>query len=269
MNPITLLGFFFLTLSFLSLWIRKDPKIWASLLALSLICGTIAGNILCVGLIFIGALALLWVCYSQKPSLPLLLLLALVGIIMALHVLPGYHPVAITTKFKMGFEGSLMGLFSLALLVPLAKTAQDWKKAFQGALIGCAGIAALAILAIASHTVSWQLFLPSAMLPRLFNNLVFTSIPQEGFFRGFLQKEISRYLHDTRKGKILALLLSSLLFMSAHVYWSPSVVVLGFTFLASLLYGGVYLISGKIESAILCHFALNLAHMILFNYHAA
>ena len=69
-------------------------------------------------------------------------------------------------------------------------------------------------------------------------------------------------------GKILALILTSVLFTATHIYWSPNLEILAFVFLASLLYGSVYLISGKIESAILCHFLLNLIHMTFFSYHA-
>jgi membrane protease YdiL (CAAX protease family) len=66
----------------------------------------------------------------------------------------------------------------------------------------------------------------------------------------------------------MALILSSLIFTAAHLYWSPNLAIFGFVFFAGLLYGGVYLISGRIESAIICHLLLNFIHMTFFSYHA-
>ena len=108
----------------------------------------------------------------------------------------------------------------------------------------------------------------NAIFARLLSNFFLTSIPEEGFYRGFIQNTFYKYFENIKFGKILALLVTSILFTAAHVYWSPNAQILGFVFLASLLYGGVYLISGKLESAILCHFLLNLIHMMFFSYHA-
>lgn len=140
--------------------------------------------------------------------------------------------------------------------------------ALRGLLVGCAGIGILAILATITGTTHWDFKLPTFVGIRVWSNLILTSIPEEGFYRGFLQRGLSHYFRDTKIGKIAALLLTSVIFTCAHLYWSPNIAILGFVFLASLLYGGVYLISGKIESAILCHFLLNLIHMTFFEYHA-
>lgn len=163
---------------------------------------------------------------------------------------------------------AIVGLFPLALLVPLSRTVNDWKRVLKGLGLGCLGIGILALLATIAKATHWQFKAPSHFAIRCFSNLILTSIPEEGFYRGFLLREIALYYQDTKWGKILALLLSSIIFTSAHTYWSPNTTILGFVFLASILYGGVYLISGKIESAILTHFLLNFIHMVFFNYHA-
>jgi membrane protease YdiL (CAAX protease family) len=122
----------------------------------------------------------------------------------------------------------------------------------------------LALLATVAKATHWELKLPSFFAARLLSNFFLTCIPEEGFYRGFIQNTLGKYL-----GKSASLILTSLLFAAAHMYWSPNLSLLIFVFLAGLLYGGVYLISGKIESAIFTHFLLNVIHMVFFSYHAA
>jgi membrane protease YdiL (CAAX protease family) len=186
-----------------------------------------------------------------------------------MHLFPGYQPFYFTPQFRIGLDGPITGLLPLALLVPLAHSKQDWKTAAKGLLIGCACIGALAGLAAIFGAAQWHFKLLPFMAVRFWSNLMFTSIPEEAFFRGFMQNELVKYFKNTTREKLAALFLTSIIFTLAHVYWSPNIAVLSFVFFASLLYGGVYLISGKIESAILTHFLLNIAHMIFFEYHAA
>ena len=265
---IPILSFLLLTLSFLSLWVRRDPKIWGTLLGLSVLCGLINGNVLWLGFVILALLCTMWLYYDKKPSFALFALLVIVSISFKLRLVPGFEPVLITSKFKIGLEGPIVGLLPLALLVPLSKTLKDWKKVLIGLGYGCCGIALLAILATIAKATHWQLKIPTHMGLRTWSNLILTCIPEEGFYRGFLQTQLVRYFHNTKWGKIAALILTSAIFTFAHVFWSPNPAILGFVFIASLLYGGVYLLSGKIESAILTHFLLNLIHMVFFNYHA-
>ena len=154
------------------------------------------------------------------------------------------------------------------VLVPLARDTKDWSAVLKGLMFGCAGIAVMAVLATLSGATHWQFKLPSFIAARILSNFFLTSIPEEGFYRGFIQNTLCKYFKSIKLGRYLALLLTSILFTAAHVYWSSNIQILIFVFLASLLYGGVYLISGKIESSILCHFLLNLIHMTFFSYHA-
>lgn len=265
---LTLLAFLFLGASFLSLWIHRDPKIWGTLVGLSILCGFAAGNINWVGLLFVILLGVLWMVYNHKQSLALIILLICVSAILKMRFLPGYTPFFFTPKFAIGLEGSLIGLFPLALLVPLARRRKEWAIALKGFMFGCAGIAMMAVLATFIGATHWEFKLPSFIAARTFSNFFLTSIPEEGFYRGFIQNTLCKYFTNIKLGKYLALLLTSILFTAAHLYWSPNIQILVFVFLASLLYGGVYLISGKIESSILSHFLLNFIHMTFFSYHA-
>jgi len=261
-----------LALSLLSVWVRRDPKVWGTLLGLSLILGLISGLLLWIGVLITLAWAALWFWYmKQKQRTAQIILLAVILLLsygFKFHRFPGFEPLIITPKFFIGFAAPLVGLFPLALLVPIAKRAKEWKIIFgKGLVISCMGIAILALLAFVSGVVHWQFKLPPFAGLRFGSNLLLTAIPEEAFYRGFLQRELVRFFPNGKTGKWLALLLSTLFFTLAHLYWSPNLGTLGFVFLASLLYGFVYLKTDKIESSILCHFLLNFIHMTCFSYH--
>jgi len=272
MPTVTLLAFIFLGLSYLSLWVRKDARFWGSLLVLSLILGLVGGSVQWLGIVFAILAAVLWIWFNQQKSYLLRAILFLVliaaSIAFTFRFFSGFSPIALTDKLKIGLAKPVFCLFPLALFVPLARSLKDWKKAALGLAIGCAGIIILAFLAIASGAVQWHYKIPSHPEARYLSNFFLVSIPEEAFYRGFMQNEFCRYFQKVKGGKLLALFLTSALFTLVHLFWSPNVSILAFVFVASLLYGGVYLISGKIESAILTHFLLNATHMTFFSYHA-
>lgn len=268
----TFLEFIFIGIALLSIWVRRDFRIWGSFLALSLLAGLIGKTVFWSGLAVTIGWICLWFFYTQKQKLPIQISLFAALVILSFgfkfHLFPGFVPLALSSKFQIGLETPLLGLLPLALVVPLARIANDWKKVLKGLLFGCLGIAILAIVAIASGAIHWHYKLPAFASLRYVSNFVLTAIPEEGFYRGFLQNGLCKYMQSVKGGKIIALVLTSMIFTLAHIFWSPSLAILGFVFLASLLYGGVYLISGKIESAIITHFLLNFIHMTFFSYHA-
>ncbi len=272
MSLINFFAFLFLAFALLAPWLSKKPLLWGFFLVLALILGEVGGILTPVALFVAAAWAILWVIYTHhKRSLLNTLLFSLIVILsfgFKFQLFPGFHPFFLTPKFSIGFMTPLLGLFSLALFVPLARSLKEWGHVFTGLIWGVLGIIALAFIASATGAVHWQYKLPSFFFPRTLNNFIFISIPEEAFYRGFLQHELAHYLSHKKGGGWLALFFTSLIFTLAHIYWSPTLPILAFVFLASLLYGWVYMKSGKIESAILCHFLLNCVHMTFFSYHA-
>ncbi|MGR3912013.1 MAG: CPBP family intramembrane metalloprotease [Candidatus Rhabdochlamydia sp.] len=251
----------------LSLWIKKDPKIWGILTALSLLLGVIAGYVTPFAFLCALLLAMGWIFHYKAPNVSLFTIL--IGLSLSFKLFcPGFIPFMMTSKFGIGLKNPLLGLFPLALFVPVARGKKDVLSIVKGLAAGCGGILCLIALALLTGAVQWDVKIPSYAGIRFCSNLLFTSAPEEGFYRGFIQKTLCDYLKKVKGGNIIALILSSLLFALSHIYWSPNVGILVFTFLTGLLYGGVYLFSGKIESAILCHFLFNVIHMTFFSYHA-
>jgi len=257
-----------LGLAFLSLWVRPWPKIWGTLFALSASARIVDGSIQLSGLALIVVLAVVWSAYVRNKNILLFLLLIALSYGFIFHLFPGFTPTSLTPHFQLSFDKSMLGLFPLALIVPLAKHMRDWQKVIKGVVFGCLGIVLMALLALVSGSISWQCEMPTFPLIRYAHNLILVAIPEEALFRGFIQRHLAKYLKNTKRGKVLALIITALLFTLAHLYWAPSLAIFAFVFLAGLLYGGVYLISERIESAILCHFLLNAVHMSCFSYHA-
>lgn len=258
------LPFICLGLAFLSCWKRKESSIWALFALLSVVFAYLLGNVSLSGVLILGGWALLWAQYKTHRSIALFILLLFLSYGFKFHLFPGFQPLQITPHFYMGMESPWIGLFPLALLVPLASTKRQWWEALtKGLWLTVGGIIGMIALATYNRTVAFEAHLPTFACIRYLYHLVFVAISEEAFYRGFVQEQLCRLLP-----KGLALVLAALCFMLAHLYWSPNPMMLAFTFLAGLLYGGVYLCSGRIESAILCHFLLNVIHMTFFTYHA-
>ncbi|MBS0626102.1 MAG: CPBP family intramembrane metalloprotease [Verrucomicrobia bacterium] len=270
---LTILAFLLLGLSFLSVWFRREPKVWGGLFGASLLAGLASEHVYWQGLMILAVWAPLWFLYAETKGrdAKIIFFSALVFLSFAfkLHLFPGFNPTKITPRFYLGYMAPIIGFFPLALLVPLASSKKDWKVVFtKGLGYSLAGIGIMAVLAIAAGSVSLQAKLPTYPGLRYLVNLVLVTIPEEAFYRGFIQRDLCSFLPNSKGGKAAALIITSLIFTMGHLYWSPTWAILGFVFLASLLYGWIYMATGKIESSILCHFLLNFIHMTFFTYHA-
>ena len=261
----TILSFTCLVAATISLWIKNELKIWGLLLCLSILFGLIAGLITWSGLGILAGIFLLWVVYMNNPNASIFLSIVAIGVGYKLKLLPGFPPYFVTPKFAIGLINPIIGLLPLALIVPLANDLNDWKSVLKGAAIGCIGIALIALLAVTSGAIRFNFKIPPYISLLTFSNLFLTCIPEEAFYRGFIQNKLCKYLKNVKFGKTLSLVLTAALFSFAHIYWSPNIGILALTFVAGLLYGGVYLYSKRIESAIFCHFLLNLIHITSFS----
>jgi membrane protease YdiL (CAAX protease family) len=100
----------------------------------------------------------------------------------------------------------------------------------------------------------------------IFSNLILTCIAEECFFRGYIQKYFCDQLDQTRYGKWVGLVITSILFGFAHFTGGIAYVFLATV--AGLFYGYAYQRTQKIEAAILTHFGVNAVHFFFFSYPA-
>ena len=68
----------------------------------------------------------------------------------------------------------------------------------------------------------------------------------------------------TKYSKILSCIVASLIFSLIHYYGGIIFMIL--SFIAGLFFGGIYLKTRNIQSAIILHFLINFTHLLFFSY---
>lgn len=269
---ISYLAFFCLMMTFGSLWIHRSAWLWGSFLALAFSLAIYSGvaqpfSILVIILLFI----LFWILKTpiaggKRFFLTLTAIALAVG--LNYHWIPGFCNWQITNLFYLNLDKPLIGLFPLIFLVTLCQTRDDWiKVGLKAVPLILIFIFGLAAIALGTGIISWDTKLPCHFLIRMISNLFLVVIPEEAFFRGFLQKEFSHRIGKGILGKATGIVGASIIFTLFHLGWTSSFAMLGLIFAASVIYGLIYEISGFLEGSILCHFAVNLLHMLFFTYH--
>ena len=210
--------------------------------------------------------------------IPLLVLTGLCAFGFALHRFPGFHnpvlaegvrvsadaaPFTLHANFDTAVAGIvLMGVFCAPIRerdawLPMLRRAAPALLATLVVVFG-AGLA----LGYVRPDVKWMPLAPWFLAI----NLLFTCVTEEAFFRGFILGGLARGMARRRYGTAVAVAVSTLLFGLAHARGGVALVVLAA--LAGLGYAAAYLRSGRIEGAILTHFALNAVHFVAFTYPA-
>jgi uncharacterized protein len=210
--------------------------------------------------------------------MPLLVLTGVCALLLALHRLPGFHnPVladhvqvsagAIPFTLYANFDKAVAGIVLMGVFCAPIRTAAAWLPMLRRTapvllatlvVVLGAGMA----LGVVRPDVKWTTLTPWFLA----NNLLITCVTEEAFFRGFLLGGLARGMARWRCGTAVAVAVSTVLFGLVHWPGGPMLVV--FATLAGLGNAAAYLRSGRIEGAILTHFALNAVHFIAFTYPA-
>jgi membrane protease YdiL (CAAX protease family) len=277
-----------LALAVLALWLPapavRGQRDWAWCVALLVACavataaGVLDGRGLAVTFCYLAlafgarASARAWV------RIPLLVLTGVCALLLALHRMPGfYNPVlfdhvqvsAGAPPFTLyaSFDKAIAGIVLMGVFCAPIRARADWLPMLRRTLPVLVAtpvvvLGAGCLLGVVRPDVKW---LPAT--PWFFaNNLLVTCVTEEAFFRGFLLAGLARGLARWRGGTAVAVVVSTVLFGLAHAPGGPLLVV--FATLAGCGYAAAYLRSGRIEGAILTHFALNAVHFVAFTYPA-
>lgn len=281
-HPLSSLAFLSLILAFMSLWIHRSPWLWVSFIAISSIFG-ILGKLIDFK-IFV-ALALLCAAHYALTAklkgmtrLITILIAFFISIALMGHFFPGFHNWLIANKIKisknaypytlyLNFDKPFIGFFPLAISIPLLSRMHLRSVALKTIALTALGVVILMVLALYLHLVEIDLKLPGITPIWLIANLFFVAIPEEAFFRGFLQREITDYL-DSKWAGPFSVIVVSLLFALIHFTFIRDLSFLSLTFIASLIYGSVYQMTRSIESSIFCHYLFNVVHFFCFTYPA-
>jgi len=277
-----------LALAVVSLWLPLPPlrgqRDWAWCAGLLLACaaGKATGVLDASGVaatFFYAALALR-ARASERPwiRIPLLVLTGLCAFGFALHRFPGFHnpvlaegvvvspgaaPFTLHANFDTAVAGIvLMGVFCAPIRergawLPMLRRTMPVLAATLVTVLGAGWLSGYV-----RPDIKWTPLAPWFLAI----NLLFTCVTEEAFFRGFVLGGLARGMARWRYGTAVAVAVSTLLFGLAHARGGAALVVLAA--LAGLGYAAAYLRSGRIEGAILTHFALNAVHFVAFTYPA-
>jgi uncharacterized protein len=285
-SALTVATFALLFLAVLGLWWGR--KVWPVVCALAIVAGYLSGVLTGLALLWIVMLGVACIFYvrfkSAGPGLKTKLLrtLTAAGILvfslgLGMHALPGFHnllvardlvisPGAEPYTLYLNFDKTMVGILILGIVYqPLIATRRDWLSGLRRSLPLLLGTVAVLIAgSLALGYVRWdpkwhELFWIWAPA-----NLLLTCLSEEAFFRGFLQREIRGLLTNRRHADVVAVGVSAIAFGAAHLGGGPTYALLAGV--AGVGYGWVYARTGRIEMAMLTHFALNAVHFLLFTY---
>jgi len=282
-DPLSLISYFLLLISILSLWIKQDIKIWGTITAASLVCGVVSDRIGIIGIISIVILCLL---YHTVNRINLILfirvtsgvLAIILSVMLAAHLIPGFNnwkvvdSVSLTEtslpySMYLNMDKTLVGLAILGLGFPLIKSLKEWGSVLRSTLpIFLVGLIVLASASQAFGYTHWDFKFPDLFFVWALINLIFTCVSEEAFFRGFLQKNLFKILQKYKHGNILSLIIVSILFGLSHFAGGFKYVIL--STIAGIVYGYAYQKTQRIEANILCHFGVNTFHFIFLTYPA-
>ena len=281
-------AFALLALAILLLWVPapavRGNRDWAWCAGLLLAC--VAGLATHVldwrGLVVVAVFVALAVAArtSARAALriPLLVLTGVCALLLAVHKLPGFHNPLIADAVQVSagappftlyanFDKAVAGIVLMGVFCTPIRNVFAWGPMLRrtapvllATLVVVLGTGTL--LGYVAPDVKWMAVTPWFLAV----NLLFTCVAEEAFFRGFLLGGMARALDGRRFGTAVAVAVSTLLFGLAHAGGGPALVVMAA--LAGLGYAAAYLRSGRIEGAILTHFALNAVHFVAFTYPA-
>ncbi len=221
-------------------------------------------------------LAIIAVTYLQNKYLKFCAVLIVTAISASLlaHKAPGFHNILLYEHVKVSGNGIFYSMwlnFDKTLLLLLffyyyKKRSQvsGFISSLQTSLsLSLVGITAVLLPAIMIGSIMWEPKVP-AILPTwiALNLLVVAS--EEMLFRGFIQNYLSEILSWSRYGRIISLLIASILFGLIH--YAGGLAYIALSFIAGVFYGSAFMLTGRIGSSIIVHFLLNLTHIMLFTY---
>jgi len=282
-NQLNLIAYSTLAFSLLSFWISSNKIISITTFCAAIFLGLLSNNIQITSLYSIAALgAALYLFYKKNFNILVKILLFIfisaLTVLLFIHKIPGYNnwqvyetiqlsETSAPFSFWLNFDKPIIAFFLLAIAYHPTPKASQYKTIFAKTLPFVVVLAIiLSLFATLLHYVIIEPKLPNGIIITLWTvkMLCFTVIVEELFFRFFIQNHCIQLFSKLKHGTYIGLAVSSLLFALFHFAGGPSFVALAF--ISGLIYGGIYLRTKHLESAILLHFLINVVHFFFFSY---
>jgi len=272
-----------LGLSIVSLWVSRSSVVWNALLLVAAVLAFKFGVMDGFGLLFAVAAGGSTYAYfhlpgSRTPKIALAVGMSALTLGLYAHFFPGFReysvfsnvalsPGAYPTSLIWSFDKPLAGLMFLGWSTTRIHSGREWLRVLRITLpiFGlCAGL--MIAVAVPIHAIGWAPKFNRLTALFTFGNLLFVCIPEEAFFRGFVQRRLDGFFSSRPKGPIWSVAISSLLFGVCH--FAGGIGLIFVATVAGVFYGIAYQRSGRLEASIIAHFLLNLTHFALFSYPA-
>lgn len=287
-TPLFLLAFSLLVVSMLSVWLRPTiaklhwpVQLDMVLLGLAASCAILGGYVTVLGA---GELALMGgVAYaattpgaSAARKLVLTAVAALLALVLAMHLLPGFHNPRLLDNVKIStdavpytlyanFDKAAVGLLLLAFFCKRTTSITEFVCMLKRAApLMAATVVGLIAVALALKLVRLDVKIPASIFAFIVTNLFFTCIAEEAFFRGLLQERLSVALANIQYGEYVAITCSALLFGVVHL--ASGLAYAALATLAGLGYACIYSATKRVEAPTIAHFLFNLVHFTGFTY---
>jgi membrane protease YdiL (CAAX protease family) len=277
------IGFYAFCLWAALLWFHPMRRLWR-LLAIALV-GLLmaAGLVTPIGAALLGLTAVaLNTAATWRRFLRQVEVFHVIGVLLVMglsaHLLPGFSPYQLigpvqlspdATSYSRWFSAdkAFAGILFLANAGPVLYYDGWWKpllfRTLPIAVVTTGVVFGLAFAAgFVAFAPKWTPLIGTFAL----SNLFLTCIPEEVVFRRIIQGAVATWLTRVRYGWAAAILVGAVLFGLAHL--GGGVAYAALATVAGLGYGYAYHATGRVEAAILTHFALNLAHFSLLTYPA-
>ena len=217
--------------------------IWMIALAAHMLPGF--NNLLVLNSVHASALSLPFTLYLNidKPILFFVLLLMVPTLLMSNHCTVGS-----TEAVGDGQQNKVS-----PILLPILKQPKNRILLLMSLFV------LLFIVATGAELIKPDIKVPDWWWLFVFNNLLFTCVAEEAFFRGFIQQALVK-----KYGAVFALLCTSMLFGVAH--FAGGIAYVGVATIAGLLYGLAHYWYKNLLMPVLLHFLVNFVHLIVFTY---
>jgi uncharacterized protein len=280
-NPFAFAAYILIICALISCWFFPKYYIFAPIYIIAYSFAFLAEIVTYASLFPLAALVICFLALKFKPKrfthLFSSMIVAIVGVCIMTHLLKGFHNLLLYKSMTFGssqipiniylnFDKASFAVLLLGLFIPLLRTREDWKQMLYITIPWAAFTTVILIMySRFAHLIAFDFKVPSISFMWLIINFFFVTIPEEAFFRGFLQSEICKGLPN-KAAPFLSVLIVSLLFSSIHILFIANFYYIIATFIASVLYGSIFHFTKSIESSIITHFSLNVVHFFFFSY---
>lgn len=197
---------------------------------------------------------------------------------LGLQLMPGFKPSVFIDGVRLSPDAAPMrltasiapGVAGLVLVAFYCRRAGTFNEAWEGARRGApvAMVTTVVVMGAAWATgyvkPDWKL--PDFTMAHLTKILLWTTVLEEGFFRGVIQDCLgrTRFIRSRPGLSWVPIAIASVLFGLVH--FPGGWVYVGLATLAGVGYGVAYAKTGLIEAAMATHFLVNATHFVAFTY---